>query len=96
MAKTKLEREFEIPLEAIKDLLTESESRMIKQRAYILELLTRGLSIRAIAKKAGVGTDTVVRMAKKLRESDNLKKTFRKASAIPHQKWTFGQSGRKE
>ncbi len=48
------------------DLLTESELRMIAHRWYVARLLSQGLSVRQAAVKAGVGTDTVMRMARRI------------------------------
>ncbi len=58
------------------DLLTESEIRMIAHRWYIARLLSQGLSVRQAATKAGVGTDTVMRMARRI---ENGKGGLRKA-----------------
>lgn len=52
----------------LEDLLTSSEIRMIKRRWHVANLLDEGKSIRAVAQEAGVGTDTVERIAKKLDE----------------------------
>jgi len=50
----------------LKDLLTDSELRMIQNRWRVARFLDEGKSIREIASEAGVGTDTVERIAKKL------------------------------
>lgn len=50
----------------LKDLLTDSELRMIQNRWRVARLLDEGKSIREVAWEAGVGTDTVERLAKKL------------------------------
>lgn len=51
----------------LRDLLTESEMRMIKRRWHVARLLTAGKTIRETATTAGVGTDTVSRVSKALR-----------------------------
>jgi uncharacterized protein YerC len=50
----------------LKDLLTESELRMIQNRWRVARFLDEGKSIRDTAAEAGVGTDTVERIAKRL------------------------------
>lgn len=50
------------------DLLTHSELKMLKKRWYIACLLAQNKPMREIAELAGVGTDTVVRMARRLHE----------------------------
>lgn len=52
----------------LEDLLTSSEIRMIKRRWHVANLLDEGKSIRGVAQEAGVGTDTVERIAKRLEE----------------------------
>ncbi len=90
MSKSQQEPSIEVPLEIIKQLLTSSESRMLKQRYLIIRLRQQGLTIRAIAKKLTVGSDTVVRVLKKIKVKPQIKKS---QSA----KWVFGQiSGEKE
>lgn len=87
MSKPKDALSIEIPDKLIKELLTDSEIRMVKQRLLIIKLLSEGLSIRAVAKKARVGTDTVVRISRKLESSRSLK------NALSSTKWVFGQVG---
>jgi Trp operon repressor len=97
MSKPKQVLEINIPLDLLKELLTDSELKMVKQRVHIMQLLSRGLSVRAIAKKAQVGTDTVVRMARKLEESKTLRKTFEKLPpSSTSSQWIFGQTDTKE
>ncbi len=90
MPKPKLEKEINVPEDLIKELLTESEWRMVKQRLEIITLLQKGLSIRQIAKRIKVGTDTVVRISKKLQSSPILKKSFSKPQTVPTT-WVIGQ-----
>lgn len=97
MAKPKQEIRIEVPDDLIKELLTDSEARMVKQRFLIIKLLENKLSIRAIAKKVGVGTDTVVRMIKKFDNSPKLKEIIRlKNPSKINSTWIFGQSSSKE
>lgn len=95
MGKPKAESKIKIPQNIIFEILTPSEIRMLKNRWQIITLLEDGLSIRAIAKEAKVGTDTVVRVARmiekgplrKLLDKENSKKI---RSNTP---WIFGKSG---
>lgn len=50
----------------LKDLLTESELRMIQNRWRIARLLDEGKPIREVASEARVGTDTVERISKRV------------------------------
>lgn len=52
----------------LEDLLTSSEVRMIKRRWHVANLLDEGKSIREVAVKAGVGTDTVERIARRIEQ----------------------------
>lgn len=94
MSKPKLERNILVPDHLIKELLTESEWRMVKQRLLIINLLEEGLSIRKIAERAKVGTDTVVRVARIMK-----KKSLRvvldaenRKTIKTHTPWIFGKS----
>ncbi|KKQ67393.1 MAG: hypothetical protein US86_C0001G0320 [Candidatus Daviesbacteria bacterium GW2011_GWA2_38_24] len=95
MSKPKVDRKLNIPLEVVKELLTESEWRMVEQRALIISFLGEGLSIRNIASKLGVGTDTVMRVSKKFRASEALKAFFKKPK-VSSSKWIFGQVSEEE
>lgn len=93
MSKSKQDLNIQIPESILQELLTDSEVRMIKRRLTIIKLLQEGLSIRAIAEKARVGTDTVVRISKKIKTSPNLKSFFQKSPILSkNSKWTFGES----
>jgi Trp operon repressor len=89
MSKPKKDLSSDIPAELIKELLTESENLMIAQRFEIVKLLKRDLSVRAIASKIGVGTDTVTRVSRMLKSSDNLNNYFKRVEVSPS-KWIFG------
>ena len=62
---------------------------MLKNRYQIINLLNEGLSIRQIAKKVRVGTDTVVRVIRLVEKNTLLKKTETKfKTSTP---WIFGK-----
>lgn len=97
MSKPEQDIDVDIPPELLIELLTESELRMIKQRLVILNLVKEGLSVRDIARKVKVGTDTVVRMSKKFRSSSKLREVSRKElDNKSSSKWIFGQVGGEE
>ena len=96
MSKPQAEKDIEVPQELILDLLTDSEWRMVKQRFEIVKLLEEGLSIRAIAKSAKVGTDTVVRISRMLEASPKLRQAFLKYKSSSNSKWVFGQADAEE
>lgn len=91
MSKPIEDKNANVPVEIIKELLTPSEWRMVKQRFLILDLLDQGLTVRAIAERVGVGTDTVVRTIRKLDLSPKLREFIRKGGKTPSSKWVFGQ-----
>ena len=72
MSKPKKSAETEIPDSLLKVLLTDSELRMLNNRYNIMQLLAKGSSIRKVAQKVGVGSDTVVRVSRILKK-ENLK-----------------------
>jgi Trp operon repressor len=93
MSKTDIDVEMQVPDELLRELLTDSEWRMVKQRLRIINLLKIGKSVRSIADEVGVGTDTVVRVSKIVRSSENLKSYIQKDT--PPQmssKWVFGKT----
>lgn len=96
MSKPSVDRNINIPDSLIKELLTDSEIRMVKQRILIINLLEDGLTIRKIAEEAKVGTDTVVRVAR-MSEKRNLRKLIdknlkTKKSVKNKTPWIFGKS----
>ena len=96
MSKPKLSSNINIPDEIIQGLLTPAEIRMLKNRWQILNLLEDGLSIRKIAERVKVGTDTVVRVARMV-EKGNLKKILDNESKVNRKfktstPWIFGKS----
>lgn len=60
----------------MEDLLTSSESRMLRRRWHVARLLKRGGSVREVAYNAKVGTDTVVRVSKRLKKGGILTKVL--------------------
>lgn len=93
MSKPKQDTKIQIPDNILKDLLTASEKRMLKNRWQIMQLLEQNLSVRKIAEEVKVGTDTVIRTARLIENNHTLlklKKTAKKiASSTP---WIFGKS----
>lgn len=91
MSKPKEDRIVHIPPDLLEELLTDSELRMVKQRLMILRLLEEGHTIRSIAEQVGVGTDTVVRMVRKIEYNPKLRRIFERLSSskVPS-KWVFG------
>lgn len=94
MSKPRRENNIQIPVDILKDLLTPSELRMLKNRWQIINLLEDGLSIRKIATQVKVGTDTVVRTIRMIEKNNILEKSTRKTpkkikSSTP---WIFGKS----
>ncbi len=96
MSKPKNEKNIEIPDRMLKYLLTSSESRMLKNRWQIIQLLKEGLPIRKIATQVRVGTDTVVRVAKILEKStlrNLLDKDRKQGKKIrSNTPWIFGKN----
>lgn len=94
MSKPKQENKVDIPTDVLKEILTPSEIRMLKNRWQIIQYLEEGLSIRAVAEKARVGTDTVVRVARML-EKNNLRTIIGKnkqRSFKTNTPWIFGKN----
>lgn len=95
MTKPKTDHQIEIPGNLLKELLTESEWRMVKQRMKIINLIDEGKSIRVIAGEVNVGTDTVVRISKMIKQNESIKKyLIDKKKQLS--KWVFGQVSHKE
>ena len=94
MSKPQAERVVNVPDELLKELLTPSEWRMVKQRFLIINLLEEGLSIRKIAAQAKVGTDTVVRVAR-MAEKKSLRHVLSQKSERKiktNTPWIFGKN----
>lgn len=92
MSKPLTVKNIQIPDNILKKLLTESEVRMLKNRFMISSLMDQGLSIREIAAKVKVGTDTVVRTIRltgKVGLKNKLTPKKKLKSSTP---WIFGKS----
>ena len=79
-------KNIQIPADVLKNLLTPSEWRMLKNRFQIMSLLAMGLPIRKVAQKVNVGTDTVVRVSRMIQRHQKIRKI---KSQTP---WIFGKS----
>lgn len=93
MSKPKKDKNINLPDNILRQLLTSSEIRMLKNRFQIMNLLKEGLPIRKVASQVQVGTDTVVRVARII-EKSNLK-DFKKATGLPFKTstpWIFGKN----
>lgn len=96
MSKPATAKNVQIPDRVLKEMLTDSEWRMLKNRWQIINLLEDGLTIRKVAEQVGVGTDTVIRVAR-MTEKGNLRKVLdqelgknrKYKSSTP---WIFGKS----
>ncbi len=86
MSKPRQDKNIQIPADVLKDLLTSSEWRMLKNRYQIINLLEEGLSIRKVAEKIGVGTDTVVRVSRMIERRQPTKSI---KTSTP---WIFGKA----
>lgn len=92
MSKPKEDKDIKIPDNILRELLTPSEMRMVKNRYRIMNLLEKGLSVRSIAEEVEVGTDTVVRVSKAA-EAGVLKIDRKKKDIKTSTPWIFGKSG---
>lgn len=93
MSKPTQNKNIQIPDNFLKELLTPSEKRMLKNRWQIIILLRQGLSIRKIASKVKVGTDTVVRTARLIEGNIVLTAKSKSVKKIKSRTpWIFGKS----
>lgn len=95
MAKTKINKNIQIPDNVLKSLITPSEWRMLKNRWQIVSLLKQGLSIRNIAGQVKVGTDTVVRtirLVEKSNDFSNLEVGKVEKRILSQTPWIFGKN----
>ncbi len=58
----------------LSDLLTESEIRMLKRRWHVASLVNEGRTVREASEIAEVGTDTVIRVIKKIKSANGILK----------------------
>ena len=91
MSKPKQDKNINIPDDVLRDLLTPSEIRMLKNRYQVINLLNEGLSIRQIAEKVKVGTDTVGRVIR-MAEKKSFKEKAPKVKIKSSTPWIFGRS----
>lgn len=92
MSKPTKDENIQIPDELLRKLLTPSEIRMLKNRFRILSLVEDGLSIRSIAEKVKVGTDTVVRTIRLIEQVGLKNDSFKKRKIKSSTPWIFGKS----
>ena len=90
MSKPKKEKNIQIPSDILKELLTPSEIRMLKNRWQIINLFKEKLSIRKIATQAKVGTDTVVRTIRLMEKNNILTGSKKEIKSLTP--WIFGKS----
>lgn len=90
MSKPLGDKNISVPDLVLRDLLTPSEVRMLKNRWQIIQLLQRGKTIRSIAEEVGVGTDTVVRVARMMEQKDFAHR-FVKELKEKKNPWIFGK-----
>lgn len=93
MSKPQSDKDIHIPDEILKELLTSSEMLMLKNRYQIIKLLSKGLSIRAVALRAKVGTDTVLRVSRMI--SKEKRERLVKSEAVSQNTsstYVFGKS----
>jgi uncharacterized protein YerC len=92
MSKPKTDKNIQIPDHILKELLTESEWRMLKNRWQIVNLLEEGMTIRRVAEEVKVGTDTVVRVSKMISSGELRKITTKERKLKSRTPWIFGKS----
>ena len=90
MSKPIEDKNVSVPDSVLRDLLTPSEIRMLKNRWQIIQLLQLGKTIRSIADEVGVGTDTVVRVARMMEQKD-FGDRFKKDLNTKNLPWVFGK-----
>lgn len=96
MSKPATAQEINIPDHILRQLLTPSELRMLKNRWHIVNRLEEGLPIRKIAEEVKVGSDTVVRVSKMMQSGelqkvlDKEKRGLRKLKTSTP--WIFGKN----
>lgn len=90
MSKSRKEKNIQIPRDIIKELLTPSEIRMLKNRWHIINLFKEKLPIREIAAQAKVGTDTVVRTIRLMEKNNILTGSKKEIKSLTP--WIFGKS----
>lgn len=96
MSKPLDAKEIEIPDHVLRQLLTASELRMLRNRWQIVNRLEEGLPVRRIAEDVKVGTDTVVRVSKMMQTGELQKVLDKEKRGIKKLKtstpWIFGKT----
>lgn len=96
MSKPKIDKNVEIPDHILKQLLTPSELRMLKNRWQIVNHLEEGITIRKIAEEVKVGSDTVVRVSKMMQTGELQKVLDKEKRGLKKLKtstpWIFGKT----
>lgn len=93
MSKPGKDSSIQIPVDVLTKLLTPSEWRMLKNRFQIMNLLEDGLSVRKIAERIKVGTDTVVRTIRTVERNNTLATPKKEKKKIKTSTpWIFGKS----
>ncbi len=100
MSKPKTDESVDLPGDILLELLTPSEIRMVKNRWRVMVMIDEGWPVRRIAGKAKVGTDTVVRMSKKINQNRKIRQFLTRDkndySGLQASKWVFGQIGKEK
>ncbi|MDD2822775.1 MAG: Trp family transcriptional regulator [Candidatus Daviesbacteria bacterium] len=96
MSKPLEVKDISIPDHILRQLLTPSEMRMLKNRWRIVNQLEEGLSIRKIAEDVKVGSDTVVRVSKMMNSGELQKVLDKEKRGLKKIKtstpWIFGKT----
>lgn len=96
MSKPKLDKNIQIPDQILRELLTASEWRMLKNRWQIVKKLEEGLPVRKIADEIKVGTDTVVRVSKMMQSGELQRALDKEKLGLKKIKtstpWIFGKN----
>lgn len=96
MSKPAEVKDILIPDHILRQLLTPSELRMLKNRWRIVNHLEQGSPIRKIAEDVKVGTDTVVRVSKMMQSGELQKILDTEKRGVKKIKtstpWIFGKT----
>lgn len=94
MSKPATAKDINIPDHILRQLLTPSEVRMLKNRWQIVNRLEEGITIRKIAEDVKVGSDTVVRVSKMMQSGELQKVLDKEKRGVKKIKtpWIFGKT----
>ena len=96
MSKPAIVKDINIPDHILRQLLTPSELRMLKNRWHIVNRLEEGETIRKIAEVVKVGSDTVVRVSKMMQSGELQKVLDKEKRGLKKVKtstpWIFGKT----